>query len=110
MRFWVEFLGSSAAVCTTLCWAPQAAKIIREKQTGGISVVTQTVFTLGVALWAVYGFLVHRWPLLAANIVTFALSLTILLLKFRYPVERRGPFATSMPKVLTRQSDPGRNA
>ena len=28
MRVWVEYIGSLAAACTTLCWVPQALKII----------------------------------------------------------------------------------
>jgi MtN3 and saliva related transmembrane protein len=84
MSVGVEFIGSTAAACTTLCWIPQALKIIREKRTEGISLVTQCVFTFGVALWAAYGFLVQRWPVIIANIVTFFFSAAVLLLKVRY--------------------------
>ena len=48
------------------------------------------MFTLGVALWLVYGLLVSAWPVVAANAVTLALSLCILLMKLRYG---RGPRA-----------------
>jgi MtN3 and saliva related transmembrane protein len=84
MGFWVESVGSVAAVCTTLCWVPQTVKIIREKRTDGISLITQGLFTFGVFLWAAYGLLIGRWPLILANIVTLALSVAILLLKLRY--------------------------
>lgn len=79
-----ESIGSLAAICTTLCWAPQAVKIVREKRTEGISLITQSVFTFGVALWATYGALLNDRPLFLANIVTLVLSLAILVLKFRY--------------------------
>jgi MtN3 and saliva related transmembrane protein len=84
MRIWVEYIGSLAAACTTLCWVPQAVKIIREKQTQGISLVTQSVFTVGLALWLAYGLLLTNWPLMLANAVTLVFSLTILALKVRY--------------------------
>ena len=80
-----ESVGSLAALCTTLCWLPQAIKIIRERRTEGISLVTQSVFTLGTALWAVYGLLLNNRPVLYANMVTLAFALTILILKLRYP-------------------------
>jgi MtN3 and saliva related transmembrane protein len=80
-----ESVGSLAAVCTTLCWLPQAVKIIRERRTEGVSLATQTVFTLGTALWAVYGLLLNNRPVLFANVVTLAFALTILILKLRYP-------------------------
>ena len=84
MALWVEAIGSVAGICTTLCWIPQAAKILRERRTEGISLTTQSFFTFGVFLWAVYGLLLDRWPLLLANVVTLALSLAILVLKLRY--------------------------
>ena len=85
MKLWVEVLGMIAAVCMTLCWIPQAMQILREKRTEGLSLLTQGVFTLGILLWAIYGLLLHSWPLILANAVTFLLSLTILALKIRYP-------------------------
>jgi MtN3 and saliva related transmembrane protein len=85
MASWFEGVGSAAAACTTLCWLPQAVKIIREKRTEGISLITQSVFTLGLALWAAYGFLLNNRPLIYANVVTLAFALAILILKLRYP-------------------------
>jgi MtN3 and saliva related transmembrane protein len=84
MIVWIEGIGSVAAVCTTLCWVPQSLKIIREKQTQGISIATQVVFTLGIALWLVYGLLLHNWPILLANAITLVFALVILILKLRY--------------------------
>jgi MtN3 and saliva related transmembrane protein len=81
---WIESVESLAAACTTLCWLPQAVKIIREKRTEGISLITQSVFTLGVALWAAYGLLLNDRPILYANGVTLVFSLCILILKVRY--------------------------
>ncbi len=84
MAAWFEMIGSSAAVCTTLCWLPQSVKIIREKRTEGISLITQSVFTFGTALWATYGWLLNNRPVLFANAVTLVFALSILLLKIRY--------------------------
>jgi MtN3 and saliva related transmembrane protein len=84
MAAWFEIVGSTAAACTTLCWLPQSVKIIREKRTEGISLITQSVFTLGTALWAVYGLLLNNRPVLYANGVTLVFALAILILKLRY--------------------------
>jgi MtN3 and saliva related transmembrane protein len=80
-----EGVGGLAAVCTTFCWLPQAVKIIRKKRTEGVSLLTQSVFTVGIALWAAYGLLLNNRPLLYANVVTLVFSLAILILKLRYP-------------------------
>jgi MtN3 and saliva related transmembrane protein len=84
MAVWIEAIGSVAAFSTTACWVPQALKILREKRTEGLSLITQIVFTLGVALWLAYGLLLHNWPILLANGITLVLSLAILVLKVRY--------------------------
>ena len=78
-------MGGVGGACTTFCWIPQAVKILREKRTEGLSLITQCFFTLGVFLWAAYGLLLKSWPILLANIVTLGLSLAILRLKLRYP-------------------------
>lgn len=85
MAVWFETIGDVAAACTTFCWLPQALKILREKRTEGISLVTQSVFTFGIALWAAYGMLLNDRPILYANVVTLIFSLAILILKLRYP-------------------------
>jgi MtN3 and saliva related transmembrane protein len=84
MKIGVEYIGSLAAICTTLCWVPQAVKIIREKQTQGVSLITQAVFTVGLALWLIYGLFLTNWPLILANAVTLLFSVVILILKVRY--------------------------
>jgi MtN3 and saliva related transmembrane protein len=84
MAAWFESVGSVAAACTTLCWLPQAVKILREKRTEGISLITQSVYTLGIALWAAYGLLLNNRPLIYANVVTLFFALAILILKIRY--------------------------
>jgi len=85
MAAWFGIVGSVAATCTTLCWIPQSVKIIREKRTEGISLITQGVFTFGTALWATYGLLLNNRPVLFANSVTLVFALAILILKIRYP-------------------------
>jgi MtN3 and saliva related transmembrane protein len=84
MAAWFDGVGSVAALCTTLCWLPQSIKIIREKRTEGISLITQSVFTFGTALWATYGLLLNNRPVLYANAITLVFALTILILKIRY--------------------------
>jgi MtN3 and saliva related transmembrane protein len=80
----IETLGFVAAICTTLAWVPQALKTIRSRDTRSISLWMQSLMTLGIFLWLVYGVLIVAWPLIGANIVTLGLVATILVLKIRY--------------------------
>ncbi|MFM2120515.1 MAG: hypothetical protein RL722_1983 [Pseudomonadota bacterium] len=79
-----DLLGSVAATLTTLSFLPQAWLTLRTRDVSGISLSMYAVFTLGVALWLVYGVMLGAWPIIIANAVTLALALTILILKLRY--------------------------
>ena len=80
----VDVVGATGATLTTLCWLPQALKVIREKETRAISLPATAAFTLGVVLWLIYGVAIGDWPLIGSNAVTLALMLPILAMKLRY--------------------------
>ena len=80
----MEWAGYLAATLTTLSFVPQAVKTIRSRDTRGLSLGMYVVFTLGIACWFGYGIVLHSWPMIVANIITFGLSATILALKLRH--------------------------
>jgi MtN3 and saliva related transmembrane protein len=80
----VDAIGATGAVLTTLCWVPQAVKIIRERETRAISLPGTTLCVLGVLLWLVYGLAIVDAPLIGSSIVTLAITATILALKIRH--------------------------
>ena len=79
-----NLIGYLAAMLTTSAFVPQAVKTIRSRETHAISFWMYVAFTLGVALWFVYGLALGSWPIIAANAVSFLLAATILALKVRY--------------------------
>lgn len=80
----IELVGLAGATLTTLCWLPQAVKVLRDKDTRALSLPANLAFTLGVALWLVYGVALNNWPLIGSEAVTLALMLPILAMKLRY--------------------------
>ena len=82
--FGIELIGSAAACITTLCWVPQAFRILKTRDTRAISLVSQSAFAFGTALWFVYGLLHMSWPIIIANGLTLVLALSIVALKIRY--------------------------
>jgi MtN3 and saliva related transmembrane protein len=80
----VDLVGMTGAVLTTVCWLPQAIKIIRSRETSAISLAGTVAFTVGIAFWLVYGLALVDWPLITSNIVTLALMLVIVSLKVRH--------------------------
>ncbi len=80
----VEVIGSLAAILTTASFIPQAWLTFRTRDVSGISLGMYSTFTVGVALWLVYGVAIMAWPLIIANVITLSLALTILTMKLRH--------------------------
>jgi len=80
----VGAIGAAGAVLTTVCWVPQAIKIIRDRDTRAISLPGTTLCVLGVLLWLVYGLAIVDGPLIGSSIVTLAMTAVILVLKIRH--------------------------
>lgn len=79
-----DLLGYAAATLTTLAFVPQALHTWKTRRAGGISLVMVSTFTLGVALWLLYGIALDAWPVIIANAITLALSLFLLGMKLRF--------------------------
>ena len=80
----IEWLGYAAAILTTLAFVPQALKTIRSRDTSGISLGMYVIFIVGIGFWFLYGLALGSWPMILANITTFALAAVILALKLRH--------------------------
>ncbi|HZB88407.1 MAG TPA: SemiSWEET transporter [Terracidiphilus sp.] len=79
-----DLIGSVAAFCTTLSFLPQLIRVWRRKSARDISLLMFLLFAFGVACWLVYGIGIGSGPIIAANAITLALSLAILVLKVYY--------------------------
>jgi len=80
----VDIVGMTGAVLTTVCWLPQAMKIIRSRETRAISLAGTLTFTIGIVFWLIYGLALMDWPLITSNVVTLALMSVIVVLKLRH--------------------------
>lgn len=84
MTVWIDAIGSVAAVLTTASFIPQAWHSFKTRDVSGISLSMYSAFTLGVALWLLYGVLLQSWPLMIANSITLVLAAAILGMKLRF--------------------------
>jgi len=80
----VSILGFVAATLTTVAFVPQVIRIWRTRSAASISLGMYALFTLGVALWLVYGILIGAWPVILANLVTLLLAGAVLVMKIRF--------------------------
>jgi MtN3 and saliva related transmembrane protein len=84
MNALIDTIGLVAGLLTTSAFIPQVLKIYRTKSGKDISARMFSLFSAGIVLWLIYGILLQSLPLILSNVVTLALSLTIIALKFRY--------------------------
>jgi len=74
----ITTLSFIAAAFTTLSFLPQAIKVIKTKNTSGISFSMYLMFTIGVFLWFIYGIATNQLAVSLANGITLIFALTIL--------------------------------
>jgi MtN3 and saliva related transmembrane protein len=79
-----DAIGFGAAFLTTASFVPQAWLTFRTRDVSGISLGMYSAFTVGVALWLLYGLRLGAWPVVVANAITLALALAILGMKLCY--------------------------
>jgi MtN3 and saliva related transmembrane protein len=80
----ITTLGLAAGTLTTVAFIPQLQKAWNSKSTGDLSWGMVTTFSMGVALWLLYGFSIHSLPVIVANMVTLLLQFGIIALKVKY--------------------------
>lgn len=75
------WLGSLAAIASTVSFAPQAWKVIRSRRTTDISAVMYGFTVTGFALWSAYGIALMQWPIIVCNLICLMLAAFILFMK-----------------------------
>tara|TARA_B100000963_G_C22583779_1_gene652077 strand:- start:304 stop:558 length:255 start_codon:yes stop_codon:yes gene_type:complete len=74
----IEIIGIIAAFLTTIAFIPQVYKVVKSNRTDGLSKTTFSIFTIGVFLWLIYGFLKNSVSMIIGNGITLILALIIL--------------------------------
>ncbi len=80
----IQLLGLIAGACTTIAFLPQVIKTWKSRSAKDLSLSMFSIFSVGVALWLAYGFLVNDIPVIAANLITLMLASTLLVFKLKY--------------------------
>jgi len=79
----VFFVGSVAAVMTTMAFMPQVIKAHKTKHTKDLSLMMYVLLSIGLVLWTTYGVMLRELPIILANLFTLVLTFYILYLKVR---------------------------
>ena len=78
------WIGAIGAVLTTICWLPQAIRVVRHKDTRAISLTTNLTFGIGLIFWLIYGIAIVDWPLIGSNAVSVVFTSVIVAMKLRH--------------------------
>ena len=78
-----SLIGFVAGLLTTIAFIPQVTKIWKTRSARDVSLPAFATFTVGVALWTLYGFIVQEPPIILWNLVTLVLSIAIIVMKIR---------------------------
>jgi MtN3 and saliva related transmembrane protein len=77
-------LGLIAGSLTSIAAIPQLVKTLRTRHARDISVWQPLLLSIGVALWMIYGMLIHNLPLILANIIPLVCNALLTGLKLYY--------------------------
>ena len=76
----VTVIGYLAALCSMSSFTPQAWKIIKTRDTSGISAPMYAITVIGFALWLIFGVMKSEWPIIITNGVCLILSAFIFMM------------------------------
>jgi MtN3 and saliva related transmembrane protein len=77
-------LGLIAGTLTSIASVPQLIKTLRTRHARDISIWQPLLLAIGIALWLMYGIIIHDLPLILANIIPLACNVMLTFLKLRY--------------------------
>jgi MtN3 and saliva related transmembrane protein len=80
----VDILGVSAGIVTTLIFLPQVIKTWKEKSAKDIALLTFVIAAINDVMWIVYGILKHDMIITLTNSVVLILVLTMIYFKLSY--------------------------
>lgn len=74
----IDIVGYFGAFFISVAFLPQTIKLIKTKNTKGLSLISYSIYQLGLTLFIIYASLINNIPLLAAN--AFGTIINIILL------------------------------
>ena len=84
----ISIVGFGAGTLCTLAYLPQALHSFRTKSVKDISLAMLISLNIGLVLWVAYGVLIHSWPIILPNGITFFLAFPLLVMKLRFREKR----------------------
>lgn len=93
----ITHLGLLAGAITTAAGIPQVVRAYRTKSVGDISIWQPVLLVAGMALWLVYGIIIHDLPLIAANGFSLVCYALLIVFKIMYRTPDKQPDHVYIP-------------
>ena len=74
----IEIIGLTAAVFTTIAFIPQVLKIMKKRDSSGVSVTMYVIMFIGICIWFYYGIMIDSIAVITANGVSGILQMFII--------------------------------
>ena len=79
-----NIVGTAAALCSIISFAPQMIKIWKERDASNVSLKTYSLTVTCFVLWTVYGVMTTAWPIIVANACALVMAAAVLAMKWRF--------------------------
>lgn len=79
-----NYIGLAAGSLTTASFIPQVVRIWKQRSAGDISLLMYLALGAGLFLWAMYGTLIHSFPVIITNVISLLLVAAVIALKQKY--------------------------
>jgi MtN3 and saliva related transmembrane protein len=80
----IDYLGFFAGALTVSSFLPQVVRTWRTRRTHDLSAGMFALLVTSGALWMLYGFVRHDWPVVVTNVGMVSLTGTLLAAKVRF--------------------------
>ena len=77
-------VGTAAALCSIVSFAPQMIKIWKERDASSVSLKTYSLTVICFVLWTAYGVLTTAWPIVVSNACALLMASGVLAMKWRF--------------------------
>lgn len=76
----IDIIGYVGALLISIAFLPQTIKLVKDKNTKGLSLISYSIYQLGLILFIIYSSIIKNYPLLFANVFGTLVNIVLLTL------------------------------
>lgn len=76
----IDIVGYVGALLISIAFLPQTIKLVKDKNTKGLSLISYSIYQLGLILFIIYSSIIKNYPLLFANVFGTIVNIVLLTL------------------------------